>query len=162
MEIELVSHCDLKQIRELEKNSELKRKPYSLSFLEQNYYNNREEFLVAKDNGRVGGYLFGKLQEGEEDSGKKGKIVSMLVHKNFRGQGIGTKLMNELIRIFKEEGANEIFLHVRESNSGAISLYKKLNFKIEKEIENYYSDREDAYLMKKEIDKPGRNHSDKI
>lgn len=151
MEIELVSYSDLKQIRELEKNSELKRKPYSLSFLKQNHYNNREEFLVAKDNGRVVGYIFGKLQEEKEGSQKKGKMISMLVHKNSRGQGIGTKLMNELIRIFKEEGANETFFHVREGNSGAISLYKKLNFKVEKEIENYYSDGGDAYLMKKEI-----------
>ena len=42
----------------------------------------------------------------------------------------------------------QITLEVRNSNYGAIKLYENLNFISEKIIKSYYSDGEDALLMK--------------
>jgi len=46
----------------------------------------------------------------------------------------------------------EVILQVRKSNKGAIEFYKKLGFKVKKEIRNYYMDGEDAILMVRMID----------
>jgi ribosomal-protein-alanine N-acetyltransferase len=47
--------------------------------------------------------------------------------------------------------AKQAFLEVRVSNMPAISLYKKLGFKVTRTIHGYYSDGEDAYVMSKEL-----------
>lgn len=50
------------------------------------------------------------------------------------GKGIGTKLMKKLL-----EGVNEeIFLSVDKNNTSAIKLYKKNNFILTEEHENYF------------------------
>lgn len=47
------------------------------------------------------------------------------------GQGVGTGLMNEAIRIAKELGCRKLFLGVFEGNERALRLYQKFGFEIE-------------------------------
>ncbi|HXV45525.1 MAG TPA: ribosomal-protein-alanine acetyltransferase, partial [Nitrososphaera sp.] len=47
--------------------------------------------------------------------------------------------------------ADEIYLEVRVSNTGAIKMYEKLNFEIKSRLRSYYRDGEDAYLMALEL-----------
>ena len=63
-----------------------------------------------------------------------------------RKKGIASKLMDKMM----EEKVNNITLEVRKTNEGAISLYKKYNFKVVSTRKNYYGD-EDAYLMIREM-----------
>ena len=63
-----------------------------------------------------------------------------------RKKGIASKLMDKML----EEKVNNITLEVRKTNEGAISLYKKYNFKVVSTRKNYYGD-EDAYLMIREM-----------
>ena len=46
-----------------------------------------------------------------------------------RNQGLGTRLINGLIRFGKETGARTAFLPVAESNPGARRLYERIGFK---------------------------------
>jgi ribosomal-protein-alanine N-acetyltransferase len=45
----------------------------------------------------------------------------------------------------------EVYLEVRVSNSAAIKMYEKLNFKVKSRLKSYYRDGEDAYLMALEL-----------
>jgi ribosomal-protein-alanine N-acetyltransferase len=58
-------------------------------------------------------------------------------------------MLGALIERVAERKGKHIFLEVKENNSIAISLYKKLNFHMIGLRRNYYSDsRENALLMK--------------
>ncbi|MHB8266842.1 GNAT family N-acetyltransferase [Bradyrhizobium sp.] len=49
----------------------------------------------------------------------------------FRGQGIGTKLIRSALAAARAFGLHRVELTVREHNTGAIELYKKAGFAIE-------------------------------
>ena len=107
------------------------------SFLKDNYY-----FLVAKQENIVVGYvgMYVVLQEGD--------ITNIAVAKEVQGQGIGTKLLKELLEVAKKHGTETINLEVRVSNESAISLYKKHGFEIIGRRKNFYTKpEEDGYLM---------------
>lgn len=56
----------------------------------------------------------------------KAKIGRMAVLKEFRGQGIGTALLGEAIRVGMMQGASVFELHAQQS---AVPFYAKLQFK---------------------------------
>ena len=72
------------------------------------------------------------------------------IRKEFRHQGIGTKLMTELIKWAKEHKLKRIELEVWANNPGAINLYKKFEFTIEGIKRKAYKVKNkfiDSYLM---------------
>ena len=78
----------------------------------------------------------------------EGHITNVAIHPNFREKGLGTYLMNALIKGCKAEKCNSITLEVRESNVPALKLYEKLGFKAAGKRKKYYSDNnEDAIIM---------------
>ena len=99
------------------------------------------DLIVADIGGRVVGYI------ALVDYGREAKIISFAVKREFRGKGIGTKLLKTAIERCKQRGKERILLEVRVSNTTAQRLYKKNGFKIIDVIPNYYNDGEDAYLM---------------
>ncbi len=103
-------------------------------------------FLVAETQEGIVGYAVGILRLNHI-----GHIVSIAVTKRWRRKGIGTRLIRELERRFKERNMKASRLEVRVSNKPAIKLYEKLGYKVVDRIENYYPDGEDAYLMFKEL-----------
>src|SRR5947209_8061042 len=56
------------------------------------------------------------------------ELENIVVAAEFRGRGIGTRLLQELMDRAKQSKSDAIFLEVRESNSAARALYKKLRF----------------------------------
>jgi len=99
------------------------------------------DLIVADIGGKVVGYI------ALVDYGREAKIISFAVKREFRGKGIGTKLLKTAIERCKQRGKERILLEVRVSNTTAQRLYKKNGFKIIDVIPNYYDDGEDAYLM---------------
>lgn len=59
-----------------------------------------------------------------EDSGEKTKISEFFVDPFFQGEGIGTKILNNVI-----EKSKEVFLYVLDKNERAIRFYVKMGFK---------------------------------
>lgn len=76
-------------------------------------------------------------------------LLNIAIKKNMQNQGLGEKLMQDLIDKAKQNQGKHIFLEVRASNLAARHLYQKLGF-IEVGLrKDYYSgpvDREDAVL----------------
>lgn len=79
------------------------------------------------------------------------EIESVLVKSSYQRQGIGTLLLNYIFKFAKENKINNVFLEVRKSNIGAISLYRKLGFSNISIRKKYYENAEDALILKKEI-----------
>ena len=55
-------------------------------------------------------------------------IHDVIVKKEFRGKGIGEKLIHENIRYAADNGFSKVTLEVRNDNNKAQNLYKKLGF----------------------------------
>lgn len=136
---------DLPKIIEIEKLSFLKREAFSEDFFKKCQKEHPDGFFVAEKENEVVGYIIGRPIE------KIGEIISLAVKPKERKKGIGKALIEFLLKKFKEIGIEKIFLHVRTKNKIAIYLYKKLNFKIQKEIKNYYKNGDSAYLMELDL-----------
>lgn len=78
----------------------------------------------------------------------EGHITNIGVHPEYRGIGIGDKILSSLISICKEENICSMTLEVRASNYIAQNLYKKYGFVGEGIRKAYYEDnKEDALIM---------------
>ncbi len=110
--------------------------------LEKDYY----QYLVAVDeeSQRIFG-MCGLIRTLEE-----GGITNVVVSENARNQGIGYRMLTELMRRAEREGVREYTLEVRKSNAPAIALYRKLGF-VEEGIRPAFYDMpvEDAVIMRK-------------
>ena len=80
------------------------------------------------------------------------ELENIVVAPEARGQGVGTRLMEELLTRAQEANSHAVFLEVRESNTAAISLYRKLGFQQTGRRKSYYSNpAEDAILYCKSL-----------
>ena len=78
----------------------------------------------------------------------EGYIYNIAVKKEFRGQKIGQAIIQKLIDYSLGKKLEFLSLEVRESNTPAINLYKKMNFKIIGKRKGFYScPKEDAFIM---------------
>lgn len=141
LEISLMRQSDLDSVMEIEQASF--PAPWSRNaFLSEIYENRRACYLVARENGRVAGYvgIWIILDEGH--------VTNLAVHPDFRRRGIGEKLMRAIISYAKSRGAKRITLEVRVSNLVAQKLYEKLGFVSVGIRPGYYHDNgEDAVIM---------------
>ncbi|TET98719.1 MAG: ribosomal-protein-alanine N-acetyltransferase [Anaerolineales bacterium] len=75
-------------------------------------------------------------------------ISTLAVHPDFRGRGIGRRLLEEALDGALRLGADLVTLEVRASNQRPIDLYKKFGFQVKARKPRYYRDNhEDALLM---------------
>lgn len=75
-------------------------------------------------------------------------ITNIAVHPDYRGHGIGDKILHKLIEICIENEINSMTLEVRASNVIAQNLYNKYGFIEEGIRKKYYEDnKEDAIIM---------------
>lgn len=81
-------------------------------------------------------------------------ILSIVTMKSYENIGIASFLLEYIFNFAKKNNVNKIFLEVRTSNTKAINLYEKNNFKLISKRKNYYTDtKEDALIYLKEIKK---------
>jgi [ribosomal protein S18]-alanine N-acetyltransferase len=112
------------------------------AFIEEISNNKFARYITAFFNGMIVGYA-GLWKVFEE-----GHITNIAVHPEFRGNGIGSALLEALISSAKSEGILSMTLEVRKSNLVAQSLYGKYGFVVEGLRKAYYSDNgEDAVIM---------------
>jgi ribosomal-protein-alanine N-acetyltransferase len=74
-------------------------------------------------------------------------IVNIVVDKDYRKQGIATRLIDYVINLFDD--VDNVMLEVNENNVAAISLYEKNKFEIISKRNNYYGS--DAALIMKRV-----------
>lgn len=132
---------DIDQIVEIEK--ECFATPWSRdAFLTEVHENKLARYVVAELEGKVAGYggMWIIINEGH--------ITNIAVKEEYRGLGIGNRIVESLIYYCASKDIQNMTLEVRKSNMVAQNLYKKYGF-VEYGIRpRYYSDNnEDAVIM---------------
>lgn len=74
-------------------------------------------------------------------------ITNIVTKKIYRNKKIGTRMLEELLKIAKNRQIKDITLEVNANNKIAISLYKKYNFKEIGLRKKYYHNIDDAIIM---------------
>ena len=80
------------------------------------------------------------------NSPTEAEIKSMAVEENYRGKGIGSKIISELERRVKKNSAKKIVINSRES---AVDFYKKHGYKVIVDSYNLYGEISHYTMMKK-------------
>lgn len=85
--------------------------------------------LVAEINGKIVGAAWSRMMEdyGHIDKDTPSLAISLLPE--YRGQGIGTKLLSNLLSLLYEKGFHQVSLSVQKKNP-AFHLYKRAGFQI--------------------------------
>ena len=99
-----------------------------------------EDLFVYVDNDIVKGFIHIEKHIDFID------IINIAVDKNYQREGIGSKLLESIINKYNLR----ILLEVRESNTSALKLYEKFNFKEINRRHKYYGN-EDAIVMERSI-----------
>lgn len=87
-------------------------------------------FLVAEDDGEIVGIL--TLEGAKRRNVRHTAVLGITVAREWRGQGIGRRLIQQSIDWARETGIiTRIELHVFARNEGAIRLYRSFGFELE-------------------------------
>ncbi len=108
-------------------------------------------YYVSKrvESGSIVGYGGIRIEAGEQPDAD---IQTLAILRDFRGLGLGRKILRRLLLEARERGAGSVFLEVRADNFAAINLYISENFeKIGLRPGYYQQDGADAISMKSEI-----------
>ena len=102
--------------------------------------------FVGEDNGCI--IAYGCVQQVLDEC----EILRIAVKTDFRKKGLGALLLSDMIKEACDMGARIFYLEVREHNTPAIGLYKKLMFTESGRRKDYYRNpTEDAILMSRAI-----------
>jgi ribosomal-protein-alanine N-acetyltransferase len=102
--------------------------------------------IVALSDGAVLGYSVLYIVAGEL------QIGNFAIAPVRRRQGLGKKMMDEIISIARERHCDTIYLEVRESNKAAQELYAAFGFvNVGRRVGYYRKPRENAILMTREL-----------
>jgi ribosomal-protein-alanine N-acetyltransferase len=119
--------------------------PWSEKSISSELNNSLSLWIVALDGEVVAGYVGSQTVLGETD------MMNIAVAPEYRRQGVGERLVCELIDALKEKGSHSLMLEVRASNEPAKALYHKLGFIQAGRRPGYYRNpREDALILRKE------------
>jgi ribosomal-protein-alanine N-acetyltransferase len=103
--------------------------------------------LVARGNDEIVGFAIGSIELNRGTT--NGHVLTIEALPSYRRRGIAKRLLKELETFFKEKGAVESRLEVREDNVPAVNLYLKLGYIPVVKLERYYKDAHGLYLKKK-------------
>ncbi len=127
---------------------EIEKECFSLPWSEKSLCdfikNQNTEMLIAEDASGIIGYAGAYLLIDEAD------IANIAVTSRARRRGVASRLVQELEKALRRRDITSATLEVRQSNSGAISLYTSEGYEQIAIRRGYYlSPREDAIIMKK-------------
>jgi ribosomal-protein-alanine N-acetyltransferase len=98
--------------------------------------------MVVERESRIIGYMVYVLFK------KRICLLKMAVHTNYRRFGVGTKMINKIVKKLSSYRRKGIIIDVRESNLEAQIFLRSLSFKALCVKRNFYSDNgEDSYFF---------------
>ena len=144
MIIDTVTLKDLDEIYNLERKS-FKKDSFSRELILNLIMKNTYFFKLIDDelsNNIIGFIII--IQDRDE----RVNLINFLIRKGERKRGYGSFLLRYTLKKVKTiDKIKTIVLNVNSKNKAAISLYQKFDFRIVKRLENYYRDKQSAYLM---------------
>jgi ribosomal-protein-alanine N-acetyltransferase len=97
--------------------------------------------LMSERGEKPTGFILGRRTADEAE------ILNLAVRAEYRRQGEGRALLQELLRRFAKSGVSRVFLEVRETNRGAMAFYEREGFRLTGRREGYYQDPREAALV---------------
>ena len=93
--------------------------------------------IVADDNGKVVGAVWTRIMDDYGHVDDETPSLAISLYKEYRGQGIGTQMMNQMLNLLKEKGYEKASLAVQKANY-AVQMYEKVGFKTVNENEEEF------------------------
>lgn len=151
MKIERVKHVDLTMLQRMVK---LEIEAFGHGGLNEwhlvPFIRHGRVFLASDKDAAVGLIQYMR----DWDNPRKAYLIGVSVAKAWRGQGVGTRLMQVSLEALKEENVDEVELTVGPENKGAIKLYvEKLGFMVKETRVSEYGAGEDRVVMTLSLDK---------
>ncbi len=103
----------------------------SLDEIEKKIARDPDLFLVAESNGLVVGSVIGGFD------GRRGMVYHLAVASEFRGMGVGSRLMDELESRLRSKGCLKCYLLVTFDNSEAEAYYQHRDWKRMEDLHIY-------------------------
>lgn len=135
-----MDHSDLKEAYEIEKQTN--PSPWSKENFFSSYEVGHKSLVCRIDNIIVGFIIFSVIK-------KEIHLLNIAVHIEHQKKGIGSLLMETMLKQASVMGVLKVYLEVRSKNEKAILFYKKYNFIKDAVRVNYYTgeNSDDAVLM---------------
>ena len=93
--------------------------------------------LVAEVDGKIVGAVWVRIMNDYGHIDNETPSLAISLYKEYRGFGIGTAMMKEILALLKIHGYKQVSLSVQKANYAA-RLYLKIGFKIVRESEDEY------------------------
>lgn len=136
------------EVDDLERVADIERlsfpNPWTPYYLENAL---KDFFLVYDDGERVQGYLAATCR----DEDHKATILKVAVHPEARGRGIASELVQGALEAFHRRGIKNVELDVKIISAGAVHLYEKFGFRIQRMVTIDVDDTS-FLVMKKEME----------
>ncbi len=84
--------------------------------------------IVADDNGKVVGAVWTRIMDDYGHVDDETPSFAISLYKEYRGKGLGTQMMNQMLNLLKDKGFNKASLAVQKANY-AVRMYEKAGFK---------------------------------
>lgn len=114
-------------------------------------HNKKNPIIVAEKEKKIVGYA--SLSKWSDKKAYSDTVeISLYIKKEFHNQGIGTKLMSEIIKKGKQEKNHIIIALITQDNDISIKLHKKFGFKMVgllKECGFKFNKKLNVYIMQK-------------
>ena len=96
-----------------------------------------DKALVAEIGGKIVGAVWVRIMNDYGHIDEEIPSLAISLYKEYRGFGIGTALMKEILTLLKEHGYRRVSLSVQKANY-ATKMYLKVGFEIVRENEEEY------------------------
>lgn len=127
--IRRMKKADASAIGEIQ--SAIEKKPTQLDFKQivaEQVARRVDSSYVAEIDGRVVGFMISYITYGNFGADRCAWIAMFGVSPKLMGQGIGKRLAEEILKVYKEKGVTEIFTSVRWDAIDILSFFKTLGF----------------------------------
>ena len=90
--------------------------------------------LVAEIEGKIVGAVWVRIMNDYGHIDEETPSLAISLYKEYKGQGIGTNMMKEMLSLLKTHGYKRVSLSVQKANYAA-EMYRKIGFEIARENE---------------------------
>lgn len=128
---------------------------YQLEHPEDDDYPHDTNFLFAEQDGKTCAYAcYGEIA----DSDGSFELYWLATHNNYRRQGIGKKLIAELIKVLRQKGCRKLFIKTegKPQYKATRHFYDSCGFTLEATLKQYYSLDDDCCIYGMCLDKNPR------
>ena len=108
-------------------------------------------YLVSREDGVVTGYVAVSV------AGDVAELQRIAVDPGHRRDGVATRLLDEVVRLARADGAERLLLEVREDNAAALAFYRAAGFAELARRPGYYRDGATAVVLELPVTGPDVN-----